>query len=150
MKTGLFRGDYINADLIAAGLSPFQPERVSVMAGKLMLAEIQKAVDESLSFAFETTLSGLSYIKKIEAWKRLGYRVVLYYFSLPSVDMAIERVRYRVSQGGHNIPENDIRRRFSRSRLNFDNYFKSIVDAWVEFDTSSSEPILIRSYKDEK
>jgi predicted ABC-type ATPase len=64
--------------------------------------------------------------------------------------MAIERVRYRVSQGGHNIPENDIRRRFSRSRLNFDNYFKSIVDACVEFDTSSSEPILIRSYKDEK
>nr|VFK16479.1 MAG: Predicted ABC-type ATPase [Candidatus Kentron sp. LPFa]VFK25405.1 MAG: Predicted ABC-type ATPase [Candidatus Kentron sp. LPFa] len=135
--------DYLNADLIASGLSPFAPENAAVMAGKIMLREMERCVNESKSFAFETTLSGVSYVKKIESWRRSEYEIILWYFSLPSVEMAIERVRYRVEQGGHGIPESVIRRRFKRSRTNLENLFKPIVDAWMVLDTSSSRPILI-------
>ncbi|MES2663823.1 MAG: zeta toxin family protein [Pseudomonadota bacterium] len=130
--------NYINADLIAAGLSPFAPERMSIAAGKIMIQEIEKCVRRSESFAFETTLSGTSYVNKIKQWKNLGYTIQLYYFSLPTIEMAIDRVKYRVSQGGHNIPEKDIRRRFIRSQTNFEKIFKPIVDSWTIFDTSSS------------
>nr|VFK63656.1 MAG: Predicted ABC-type ATPase [Candidatus Kentron sp. UNK]VFK70882.1 MAG: Predicted ABC-type ATPase [Candidatus Kentron sp. UNK] len=135
--------NYINADLIASGLSPFAPENAAVMAGKIMLREMERCVNESRSFAFETTLSGVSYIKKVESWKRSGYGIILYYFSLPSVEMAIERVRYRVEQGGHGVSESIIRRRFERSRTNLEKLFKPIVDAWMIFDTSSSRLELI-------
>lgn len=135
--------NYINADLIAAGLSPFAPENVSVMAGKLMIQEIEKCAAESKSFAFETTLSGLSYVDKINRWKREGYEIVLYYFSLLSVQIAIDRVKTRVAQGGHDIPDDVIARRFYRSQKNLKILFKPIVDAWVVFDTSSSVPTLI-------
>jgi len=135
--------NFINADLIAAGLSPFAPENVSVMAGKLMIKEITKCISESKSFALETTLSGSSYIRKIHEWKSLGYEIILYYFSLPSVEMAIDRVKARVEQGGHNIPEKVIRRRFERSQKNLEALFKPIVDIWIVFDTSSTTPLLI-------
>ena len=139
--------NYINADLIASGLSPFSPERVSVQAGKLMILEIEKCVKNSESFAFETTLSGVSYVNKIKRWKSFGYKTILYYFSLPSVEMAIDRVRTRVEQGGHNIPEPVIRRRFKRSWVNLVSIYKQIVDKWIIFDTSSSEPKLIGESK---
>nr|VFJ60430.1 MAG: hypothetical protein BECKDK2373B_GA0170837_109213 [Candidatus Kentron sp. DK] len=113
------------------------------MASRIMLREMERCVNESKSFAFETTLSGVSYVKKIESWKRSGYGIILYYFSLPSVEMAMDRVRHRVEQGGHGIPEPVIRRRFERSRANLENLFKPIVDAWMIFDTSSSRPKLI-------
>jgi len=135
--------NYLNADLIASGLSPFAPENANVAASKIMLREIARCVEGSKSFAFETTLSGVSYVKKIESWKRSGYEIILYYFSLPSVEIAIDRVRSRVEQGGHGIPESVIRRRFERSRTNLENLFKPIVDVWMIFDTSSSRPKLI-------
>nr|VFK42931.1 MAG: Predicted ABC-type ATPase [Candidatus Kentron sp. TC]VFK42940.1 MAG: Predicted ABC-type ATPase [Candidatus Kentron sp. TC]VFK57277.1 MAG: Predicted ABC-type ATPase [Candidatus Kentron sp. TC] len=135
--------NYLNADLIASGLSPFAPEKANVTASKLMLLEIRKCVEEGKSFAFETTLSGASYVKKIMSWKKSGYGIILYYFSLPSAEMALDRVRYRVEQGGHGVPESVIRRRFERSLINLDHLFKPIVDAWVIFDTSSSNPRLI-------
>ncbi len=100
------------------------------------------------SNAFETTLSGVSYANKIEKWKALGYEMVLLYFWLPSVDMAIERVKTRVQQGGHNIPEEDIRRRFTRSWDNFNNVYKLIVDKWLVVDTSFTVPKLVESYGD--
>ena len=136
---------YINADLIAKGLSPFEPELAAIQAGRLMLSEIEKCIKSNTSFAFETTLSGLSYRRKIEAWREIGYEIILYYFSLPTVEMAIERVKLRVSQGGHNIPKQDIRRRFERSKKNFDHVYKHIVDVWVMFDTSGIVPIIMRS-----
>jgi len=136
---------FINADLIAKGLSPFAPELAAIHAGKLMLSEIDKCVSNGNSFAIETTLSGLSYQRKISDWKLKGYEIILYYFTLPSVDMAIERVKLRVSEGGHNIPENDIRRRFSRSFENFEQVYKYLCDFWVIFDTSDSTPKVIRS-----
>ena len=135
--------NYINADLIAAGLSPFAPEKVSLMAGKLMLLEIDKCVAESRSFAFETTLSGVSYLKKIANWKLQGYENILLYFSLPTVAMAIARVKARVAQGGHNIPNAVITRRFARSKKNFDMLYKPVADSWAEFDSTAPTPKLI-------
>jgi len=137
--------NYINADLIAKGLSPFEPELAAIQAGKLMLSEIKKSVNSSSSFAFETTLSGLNYQRKIEQWSAMGYEIILYYFSLPSVEMAIERVELRVKQGGHNIPEHVIRRRFERSKINLEQVYKHIVDLWIVFDTSDFNPIIIES-----
>lgn len=113
------------------------------MASKLMILEIDKCVSESKSFTFETTLSGVSYVKKIDSQKKKGYEIILYYFSLPSVEMAIDRVKARVAQGGHNIPKDVIKRRFDKSMKNLDLLFKPVVDSWVVFDVSSSVPTLI-------
>ena len=110
---------FINADLIAAGLAPFNPESVAVKAGRLMLEEIDKCVNAGQNFAFETTLSGLAYLHKIKIWQSLGYQVKLWFLSLPSADIAVSRVAIRVSQGGHNIPEQVIRRRFKAGLHNF-------------------------------
>ncbi len=134
---------FINADLIAAGLSPFAPEAEALRAGKLMLEEITLAVKSEESFAFETTLSGLSYLKHIRAWRESGYHVSLFFLSLPSADLAVARVAERVRQGGHNIPENVIRRRFEAGKRNFENRYRAIVNAWAFYDNTDATPILI-------
>jgi len=131
---------FINADLIAAGISPFAPESVSIRAGRLMLDEIDDRVRNRKSFAFETTLSGRSYLHKIRQWQELGYHVKLLFLSLPNADVAIARVAARVSQGGHNISENIIRRRFDSGLKNFDTMYKHHVDAWMLYDNSESKP----------
>ncbi len=110
---------FINADLIASGLSPFDPTSVAILAGKLLIHKIDDYVKKGFSFAFETTLSGKGYRRKIDLWKKQGYEIIIYYLKLSSVELAIERVHFRVAQGGHNVPEQDIRRRFSRSWTNF-------------------------------
>lgn len=135
--------NFINADLIAQGLSPFQPSKMAVEAGRLMIQHINDCVRKNESFAFETTLSGTGYIKKIRDWKKNKYEIILYYLRLPSVEFAIERVRLRVSLGGHNILEQDIRRRFERSWSNFNLHYKNLADSWAVFDTSDNLPILI-------
>lgn len=134
---------FINADLIAAGISPFAPESVSIRAGRLMLDEIDDRVRNRKSFAFETTLSGRSYLHKIRQWQELGYHVKLLFLSLPNADVAIARVAARVSQGGHNIPENIIRRRFDTGLKNFDTMYKQQVDAWMLYDNSESKPRIL-------
>ena len=134
---------FINADLIAAGISPFAPESVSIRAGRLMLDEIDDRVRNRKSFAFETTLSGRSYLHKIRQWHELGYHVKLLFLSLPNADVAIARVAARVSQGGHNIPENIIRRRFDSGLKNFDTMYKQQVDAWMLYDNSESKPRIL-------
>jgi predicted ABC-type ATPase len=134
---------FINADLIAAGISPFAPESVSIRAGRLMLDEIDDRVRNCKSFAFETTLSGRSYLHKIRQWQELGYHVKLLFLSLPNADVAIARVAARVSQGGHNIPENIIRRRFDSGLKNFDTMYKQQVDAWMLYDNSGSKPRIL-------
>lgn len=135
--------NFINADLIAAGLSPFDPTKVQIAAGRLLLERIDASVHSGESFAFETTLSGLAYRRRIGQWRERGYKVVLFYFQLPAVEMAIERVRNRVLEGGHDIPELVIRRRFDRSWENFERHYRSIVDAYLVFDTSGEQPILV-------
>jgi predicted ABC-type ATPase len=133
---------FINADLIAAGLSPFAPETAAIKAGRLMLDEIAGCVRRGENFAFETTLSGQAYLRHIRQWRMSGYRVILYFLALPSVEVAIERVAERVRQGGHAIPEAVICRRFNAGRHNFEKYYKSCVDAWVEYDNTGIMPTL--------
>lgn len=134
---------FINADLIAAGLAPFEPETVAVRAGRMMLEEIENCVRTRRSFAFETTLSGRTYLNKIVEWRKLGYHVKLIFLSLLSADMAVARVAARVAQGGHNVPENVVRRRFDHGLQNFASLYKSIVDAWILYDNSGSAPVLL-------
>ncbi len=139
--------NYVNADLIAAGLSPFKPESVALQAGKLQLKKIDEIVNKGESFAFESTLSGLNYIKRIEGWQKLGYEVVLYFLKLPNEDMAVDRVKLRVLEGGHKIPELVIRRRFKKGWDNFISHYKDAVNAWAVFDNSSGIPILLDESK---
>lgn len=134
--------DFINADLIAAGLSPFRPEVAALRAGRLMLQEIKSRVKELKSFAFETTLSGRSYAQMIPQWQALGYHIKLIFLNLPDVNIAIARVAARVAQGGHNVPEDVIRRRFSAGLRNFDKIYKEIVNSWILYDNSGSVPML--------
>lgn len=134
---------FINADLIAAGLSPFAPEAAAVKAGRLMLQELAECSARGESFAFETTLSGLSYLRHIERWKDMGYHISLFFLTLPSPEYAIERVAERVKQGGHNIPEETIKRRFASGMRNFINHYRGAVNAWALYDNSEALPIMI-------
>lgn len=136
---------FINADLIAQGLSPFHPEAAAVRAGRIMLELIADCVRRRVNFAFETTLSGLRYARLIPAWKQAGFRVVIFFLELPSVELAIERVADRVAQGGHDIPEAVIRRRFTAGRRNFLNLYKPLADAWRHYDNAGEQPVLIAS-----
>jgi predicted ABC-type ATPase len=137
--------DFINVDMIAAGLSPFDPDRVAVRAGRLMLQEIKHRVQRGDSFAFETTLSGRLYARMIPQWRAAGYHVKLIFLSLPTVDLAVARVAARVKQGGHNIPENVIRRRFDSGLKNFYNIYRTLVNSWVLYDNAGIIPHLIAS-----
>jgi predicted ABC-type ATPase len=134
---------FINADLIAAGLAPFNPETAAFKAGRLMLEEIDESVDAGHSFAFETTLSGLAYLKKIALWQAHGYQVKLWFLSLPNEEIAVSRVASRVLQGGHNIPEDVIRRRFKAGLANFNERYSKVVDSWAFYDSSGMHPKLI-------
>ena len=134
---------FVNADLIAAGLSPFDPERAALQAGRLTLQAIAQHVARRESFAFETTLSGRAYARQIPQWRALGYRVELFFLSLPSADMAVQRVAERVRQGGHNIPEATIRRRFEAGWRLLTEVYQPLVDRWVLFDNAGEEPVLM-------
>lgn len=134
---------FVNADLIAAGLSPFAPERAAMAAGRLMLVQIRHHAQRGYSFAFETTLAGRGYARLIPRWQAAGYRVVLVFLQLPTVDMAIRRVAARVRQGGHAIPEDVIRRRFNAGRRNFRDLYAAIVDTWYLYDNSDQSPVLL-------
>ena len=108
-----------------------------------MLEEIDECVDAGHSFAFETTLSGMVYLKKIALWQAHGYQVKLWFLSLPNVDIAVSRVARRVLQGGHNIPEPVIRRRFKVGLANFHERYSKAVDSWALFDSYQRPPKLI-------
>ena len=134
---------FVNADLIAAGLSPFDPERAAIQAGRLTLEAIARHVARCESFAFETTLSGRACARQIPQWQALGYRVELFFLSLASADMAVRRVAERVRQGGHNLPEATIRRRFEAGWRLLTEVYQPLVDQWVLFDNAGEEPVLM-------
>ncbi len=138
--------EFVNADLIAAGLSPFQPDQAAFAAGRLMLARIEDLVETGKSFAFETTLSTLGYARRIPQWRRAGYLVKLYFLTLPTPEFALRRVERRVKFGGHNIPEATIRRRFQRGVENLQNHYLGIVDEWSIYDSSFNPPLLVDSH----
>jgi len=136
---------FINADLIAAGLEPFQPEQAALRAGRLMLELIDQHVSRGESFAFETTLAGRSFAKVIPIWQSRGYTVVIYFLALPSVQQALDRVARRVRQGGHSVPEDVVRRRFVTGRRNFDRIYAPLANKWFLLDNLGPEPKLIAS-----
>ncbi len=131
---------FVNADLIAAGLSPFAPEQAAVQAGRLMLAAIAQHVARRQSFALETTLSGRGYARQIPLWRQAGYFVELFFLSLPHAEMAVQRVAERVRQGGHNIPEATIRRRFSAGLELLRTVYQPLVDQWAVYDNAGDDP----------
>jgi predicted ABC-type ATPase len=134
--------NFVNADLIAAGLSPFAPELAAFKAGRLMLEAISNHVRRGESFAYETTLSGLTYAQMIPVWRASGYLVKLIFLSLPNAEMALARVAARVSQGGHSVAEDVVRRRLALGIVNFDRY-KMLVNSWQLYDNSDVPPILL-------
>lgn len=137
------RENFINADIIAAELSPAAPEAASFPAGRMMLERLDACVLRNESFALETTLAGLSYLNRIRAWQSEGYQVSLYFLSLPNVEMAIARVAERVAQGGHHVPAKVIRHRFSAGRQNFDRVYRQAVNLWILIDNSGDAPTLL-------
>ncbi len=134
---------FVNADLIASGLSPFEPESVQIHAGRLMLQEVERHFQAGESFAFETTLAGRGYLQSIKRWRAAGYQIKLIFLALGSEEEAIARVNERVRQGGHGIPEDVIRRRFRAGRQKFKDLYQSIVDSWVMYDNSGESPVVL-------
>ena len=134
---------FINADLIAEGLSPFAPELVAIRSGRLMLQMIRDHAARGDSFAFETTLAGRNYARAIPRWQGDGYSVTLFYLSLPTVDLAISRVAERVRQGGHHVPDDVVRRRYFAGRENLETLYKPIVDEWILYDNSGPQPLVL-------
>ena len=133
---------FVNADLIAAGLSPFRPATVAIRAGRLMREEINTHARAGRSVAFETTLAGRRYVKRIKQWRADGYNVKLIFLSLATPEEAVARVAKHVHRGGHGIPENVIRRRFHAGLRNFHETYCHCVDHWQKFNNSGDVPIL--------
>ncbi|MFA6400504.1 MAG: zeta toxin family protein [Salinivirgaceae bacterium] len=131
--------EFVNADEIAKGLSPFMPEKEAIQAGRLMLDRINFLIETGQDFAFETTLATKSYKNFVIKAKKNGYKVSLLFFWLRTPDLAVKRVEIRVKEGGHNIPEEVIRRRYENGLNSFFNIFKPIVDEWMFID-NSGEP----------
>jgi predicted ABC-type ATPase len=125
---------FVNADLIAAGISPFDPASADVSAGRVMIKRLQDLSNEGLDFAIETTLSGMWLRDHIVEWRAKGYVVVLHYLRPSSVEITLHRIRLRVSQGGHHIPEAVARRRFERSLNLLETVYKNAVDRWFVYN----------------
>lgn len=137
--------NFVNADLIASGLSPIRPELAAVAAARLMLEEIERLVRRRADFAWESTLSGLAHVKRLQTMKQLGYHVEIIYLRLASPRLALKRIGARVRQGGHDVPKTDVLRRFSRSWKNFQTRYCYLADAWAVYDNSSRPPKLVES-----
>lgn len=134
---------FVNADLIASGLSPLKPELAAIAAARTVLQEIDRLVAERLDFAFETTLSGMTYARRLRSWKQAGYRIEIVYLRLKSTQLASRRIAARVRQGGHNVPRADVTRRFSRSWQNFQRIYQPLADSWAVYENSGQTPQLL-------
>jgi len=142
--------NFVNADLIAEGMAPFSPETAALRAGRTMLGEIRSFSLSGVSFAFETTLSGRTYLPLLRRLKVKGYDIHLFYLWVQSVDLALSRVRERVSRGGHDVPESVVRRRFDRSVRNFLFYYRQLADVWTLFDNSGQVPKVVAVERDKR
>src|SRR5262249_52189460 len=129
---------FVNADLIAGGLSPLRPELAARAAGRVFLQELDRLGSERRDFAFETTLSGLTYVHRIQTWKSAGYQVQIIYLRLGSARLALRRIAGRVRQGGHAVPAADVVRRFERSWSNFISVYRPLADRWEIYDNSNA------------
>jgi predicted ABC-type ATPase len=136
--------NFLNADLIAQGIAPLRAQVAALKAGRLLRAEFRNFVARRETFAFESTLSGQTYVGILEKAKRAGFRIYLHYLWLPTPALAVARVRNRVKMGGHNVPEVDIRRRFARSLQHFVDDYAPLADRWAIWDNQVSPPRLGR------
>lgn len=134
---------FVNADLIAGGLSPLHPELAAWQAGRPALTELSRLTKAQKSFVFESTLSGRTYLRLLHRWKADGYRVEIVFLSLSSVHLALQRIAARVRQGGHNVAHADVRRRFQRGWENFQRLYSPPADKWSVYDNSGNTPLLI-------
>ena len=138
---------FINVNLLAQGLSPFDPDAAAENARLLMRTEIQKEVQQRNSFAIETTLSNLSYARCLQGWQQHGYRVEIIFLGLAAPELSVARVGTRVVQGGHHVTTEEIRQRFAIGLHNFQTHYQPVVDAWVWYDNSSTQPVLIAAHE---
>jgi len=134
---------FVNSDLIAAGLSPFDPDAALVRAGKIMVDEMQRHIDVGDDLAVETTLSGKTHVNVISDCRQRGYEVRLIFLSLCSSELALNRVRARVAQGGHDVADELVRRRFEAGARNFATIYRPLVDCWRHYDNSGEQPKLV-------
>lgn len=139
--------NFVNADEIARGLSPFAPDEVAIQAGRLMLQRIEELLPQKVDFAIETTLATRSYVHLVHQAQALGYKVHLIFFCLENEEQAIERVAQRVSNGGHNIPKTDIRRRFKRGIYNLLNLYMPICDSVHVYNNAHGDAILVAKHR---
>ncbi len=135
--------EFVNADDIARGLSGFAPESVAIPAGRIMLKRLRDLAASRATFAFETTLATRSYARWLPDLQRAGYRIGLVFLYLASPDLAVERVRGRVAEGGHDVPEPIIRRRYARGLDNLFSLYLPMVDEWAVYNNSGTTPDLI-------
>lgn len=138
---------YSNADVIAKGLRQGGPEVSNIEAGRIMLAGLHEAIARRESVSFETTLSGLSWQNLFEQAHKRGFEIVIAFVAVESADLACKRVAQRVKEGGHSIPEADVRRRFSRSLGHFFTEYSLVADCWYFFDNSGASAVLL-AYKE--
>ena len=134
---------FVNADLLAAGLSPLQPAAAAVAAGRLFVNEIERLAAQGTEFAFETTLSGRMHLARLRRWKAAGYRLEMIFLRLSSPGVALRRIAARVRQGGHDVPAAAVHRRFARGWAHFQTAYRPLMDAWAVYDNSGSVPRLL-------
>jgi predicted ABC-type ATPase len=134
---------FVSADLIASGLSPLRPELAAIAAGRLFFVELHRLASLRADFAFETTLSGLGYLKHLRRWKTAGYKIQIIFLQVASPRLALRRIAARVRQGGHNVPRADVIRRFSRGWQNFETAYRPLADTWAVYDNSGRLPRLV-------
>jgi predicted ABC-type ATPase len=135
--------EFVNVDLIARGLSPFDPDAAAAAAGKIALTRVGRLIKERKTFAWETTLSGRTTKAWVQKAKEAGYFIKLVFIWIQSLEESIQRIQRRVREGGHGVPDRDVRRRFLKSLRNFFNVFSPLADAWKLFDNSKDSPRLI-------
>lgn len=135
--------EFVNVDLIASGLSPFDPERAALKAGRIMLEQIHSLAGRGLDFGFETTLSGKTYVRLLQEMKKRGFLIHIFFLWINDVELGLERIKLRVRNGGHAIPEGTVRRRFGRSLANFLSVYRPLADSWTIFDNSGNVPEMI-------
>ncbi len=134
---------FINADLIASGLSPFSPEQAAIKSGKIVLEQIKEYIKTGVDFGFETTMSGVTYLKYFKMLKEKNYKIHIFFLWIPSSQLAIARVKDRVSQGGHNVPLKDIKRRFERCTRKFFKEYRPLANKWILFNNEGIKPQII-------
>ena len=138
--------EFVNADTLAAGLSAFRPDSAALAAGRIMLGRIKELATLRVDFAFETTLASRSFVPWLRAQREAGYRTHLAFLSLRNADLAVARVAERVRQGGHDVPEDVVRRRFKAGLINLLTIYPPVLDTWQVFDNSAVRaPRLIAS-----